>query len=48
MSEYGYNRILASRCDDLMQIVQGMSAGGALTGDNWSLTIFRGAFLYRT
>jgi len=27
MSEYGYNRILASRCDDLMQIVQGMSAG---------------------
>jgi hypothetical protein len=46
MSEYGYNRILAFRSDELMQMIPGVSAGGSL-GENWSLTIFRGALQYR-
>jgi hypothetical protein len=46
VNDYGYNPILAARCDELMQMVPGVSAGGSL-GENWSLTIFRGALQYR-
>lgn len=47
VAEYGFDAQAATQAVDLVQLVPGLSGGGAL-GEEWNLSIFRGALQYRS